>query len=324
MLATFLLLGIPLPPPVGQGTEPKLVVRQIATCDDGITELALDPAGQTLFVATERGEVATWDLKKEEFRWTLKPQAGPRAIIGLDAGPELVTVTAGGGGIGLIDAQSGARKRVQIIGKGQGDSTCLAHDPKGTWTWVGMKDGALYRVRADAEVGLSGVLLENKGVTAMALDSDAKQLVVGGADGTIRFVNARTGSVDEDKIIKAHEGPVTALVWTRGDASIVSGSQDRSVRGWKPSTRSRLFTIESLPGVVTSVAADPTGKLIAWGDDQGTAHVWEVSKQKTLAELKDDTTGRVGELVFLDKGKSLAAAMGRRHVAVWDLTMITK
>ena len=37
-----------------------------------------------------------------------------------------------------------------------------------------------------------------------------------------------------------------------------------------------------------------------------------------------EAIGRVSDLVFLDNGKSLAAAMGQRHILVWDLTKLAK
>jgi WD40 repeat protein len=303
-------------------TAAAFVPRPIAACDEGITQIALDPTGQTLFVATERADVAAWDLKKQSFRWQWD-SGGTHPVIGLDAGPEIVTFIGGSASVARLEAKTGKPLDTQILGVGKGKSTSIAHDPNGKWTWVGMKEGALYRPLADAGIAHGSLKVENKGVTAVALDSDGKQLAVGGEDGTIRFVNARTGSIEERKVIDAHDGPVAALVWAKNDSWLISASGS-TVRCWNASSRGKVFAIESQSGAVTCVAADPTGKLVAWGDEQGNAHLWSVADQKLIADLRDDSTSPVRNVLFVDKGKSLAAAMGRRHVSVWDLTKMVK
>lgn len=305
--------------------KPLIESRHCGLLQHGITELALDPTGETLFVGTERGQLAAWDLKRQVFRWEITPEGATKPVIGLDVGPSRVTyITPGGAAIGVVAAATGKDHKIQLLGKVTGKTTAIAQDPSGKWTWVGMHDGVLHCPKADDEIAHGGVKLANNGVTCLALDSDGQSLAVGGEDGTIRIVKARPGSGGDERVIKAHDGPVTAIVWGRGDASIISGSQDRTIRGWRPANGSRMFTIDSLPGAVTCAVIDASGKLLAWGDDQGGVRVWDIATQKTLAELSDEGATRVGELVFFDKGKSLAGAMGQRHIAIWDLTKLTK
>ena len=47
----------------------------------------------------------------------------------------------------------------------------------------------------------------------VALDGKGKQLAVGGADGTVRFVNASSAKRDEKKVLENHGAPITALTW---------------------------------------------------------------------------------------------------------------
>lgn len=308
-----------------QDKTPKFEPRHKGLLFHAITALALDPSSELLFAATEHGQLAAWDLKQDVFRWEFTPDGASARVTNLCAGPELLTyVTTGGGAVGVVSAATGKDHRILILGKMSSTTSALAHDPGGKWIWAGMKDGTLFRGKSGADITLYPAKLENGGITAMALDSDAQQLAVGGEDGTIRFLNARTGAVDDEKVIKAHKGPVTVIAWTRGDTAVISGSNDGAVRGWRPANKNRAFAIDSLRGAVTCLAIDPTGKLLAWGDDQGVVHVWDLSKQKTLAELTDDPTGSVNALVFFDKGRSLAGAMGQKHITLWDLSKLTK
>jgi WD40 repeat protein len=116
-------------------------------------------------------------------------------------------------------------------------------------------------------------------------ENEYKRIASGGNDGTIRIWNPITGACD--RIINAHDAPVTTLSWSpygtvdiRNEIipsmKIVSGSEDRTVKVWNVMTGKEEASF-NIGSVVRSVSWRPLGDLVACGDAEGRLTLWQIS-----------------------------------------------
>ena len=74
---------------------------------------------------------------------------------------------------------------------------------------------------------------------------------------------------------------------------------------------------ESIPGVPVWPALSSDGSMVAWGDDDGVVHVYDIAK-RTTRELRGHHGG-IRQLAFSTDGASLASTSEDHAVRVWDL-----
>src|SRR5262249_1007438 len=64
--------------------------------------------------------------------------------------------------------------------------------------------------------------------------------------------------------------------------TLISGSQDRTVRLWETQTGRELRVFSGHQGAITAVAFAPVAGLVASGDADNTIHLWEAKTGKEL------------------------------------------
>ena len=87
--------------------------------------------------------------------------------------------------------------------------------------------------------------------------------------------DASTG--EELKTLNGHTGFVQSVAFSRDDAYIVSGSNDRSVRVWDASKGEELKTLYGHTDYVQSVAFSSDGTRIVSGSDDRSVRVWHLA-----------------------------------------------
>ena len=279
-----------------------------------ITDLDVDPKEKILFSCAENGEVRAWDMKKNEFLWSVSEGL---ASVGISAGdetvgtapPVMVTVTQ-------FDAQSGERLAA-IGGPSQDTASCVFMTPDDQWAWVGTIQGTLWRLTPSDVDAWSRRAMKNNGITCLEGDSKGKLLAVGGEDGTIRFVNPKSATRDEKKIFEGHEEHITALSFDAGGKMLASASEDGVIRLWTASSGKEKLVIEA-GSAIRSVELHPKAKWVAGGDENGKVRIWSAKKGELLLTLDTESGTPVWKLIALDKGKQLAATDGKA-VRIWTL-----
>jgi len=153
------------------------------------------------------------------------------------------------------------------------------------------------------------------------MDPKGKTLAVGGEDGTLRFVGAKSASVDDKKVFQAHEGPVLAIALDPKTAHVISGSKGGSLSVWRYASNKVKHELRGHEADITSLVVDSKGKRFASGDAAGHVLVWNLAKGKLLVEL--ELEGAITGLVFIEKGKTLATtAADSVMVTLWDVSKL--
>jgi WD40 repeat protein len=125
--------------------------------------------------------------------------------------------------------------------------------------------------RTAAFEGHSGAVL------SVGWRSDGLALATGGADKTLRYWDYLDAK--QTRSVTSFGKEVSALAWLGTGDTVASASGDAGVR----------LNEEKLPGAQSfcfTVAADPAGKFVAAGGEDGVLRIWQAAAKKLLLELK--------------------------------------
>ena len=107
-------------------------------------------------------------------------------------------------------------------------------------------------------------------------------LAFGGDDRTIHILDMRRGELAHELV--GHEGWIRALAMSEDVTHLVSGADDGTVRRWTIDDGT-FEVLGSHSSRVWSVAADPTGHVIASGGTDGVIKIWDASTGEEVRQL---------------------------------------
>lgn len=123
--------------------------------------------------------------------------------------------------------------------------------------------------------------------------------------------------------LKEHTNGVNGVAVTPDGRTVVSGSQDKTIRFWDLATGKRTGIIRHTAGV-QAVALSPDGKTLAAADREGHIVLFDARSHKEIRTLTGDDARAVW-LAFSPDGETLASIGYHAEQAVlWDVAHGTK
>jgi len=116
-------------------------------------------------------------------------------------------------------------------------------------------------------------------VNTVDLSPDAKVLVSGSVDKTVKLWEVATGTLLHTLL--AHSQQVWVVTTSPDGKMLGSAGGDGKINLWEVSTGYWLHTIESLSSWVISLAFSPDSKTLASGSQDGTITLWDVENDVT-------------------------------------------
>jgi len=285
-------------------------------------DAALAPDGKVLVALDRSGGLRAWELGTGTLLWKVQAAVGPGCRI--DVGGERIVVMPGlavARSYALEDGEEGK----DVAGPNAADvATCVAADDRDRWAWIGTETGVLTRVIPREQGGWSTRPVRNGGVTCLAQDPRGKVLAVGGRDGTVRFVNPSSASVDDRKVFEGRAVAIAALAFDGKGTSLVAGDANGGLRLWVGNSGKSRWVVEGRGAAVTSLAFQPRGKWIAVGYANGVLELRDPEAGELRATLSPEGPDGVVKLIAadeLDKGKTLVVSLGKQ-LALWDLAQV--
>ncbi|KAJ0184100.1 hypothetical protein K1T71_000523 [Dendrolimus kikuchii] len=181
----------------------------------------------------------------------------------------------------------------------KGSIYCLAWSPAGDLLATGSNDKTVKLMRFNSHsCNLEGQEMELtmhdgtvRDVCFIEDTSNKTSLLVSGGAGDCKIYVTDCATGKPFQAFTGHSGHVLSL-YNWGGAMFVSGSQDKSARFWDLRTGGCTAIISPPTGqlsqgaAVTSVAVDPSGRLLVCGHDDGTCGLHDVRGSRGLQRFK--------------------------------------
>ncbi|HCQ21371.1 MAG: WD40 repeat domain-containing protein [Aphanizomenon sp.] len=112
-------------------------------------------------------------------------------------------------------------------------------------------------------------------VNSLAMSADAKFLISGSQDQTIRVWNLATGELIH--ILKGHQDSVNAVVLSPDEQIIASASADKTIKLWHLQSGELLGTFTGHTNAVTTLSFTTSGEMLVSGSLDKTIKIWQRS-----------------------------------------------
>lgn len=159
-------------------------------------------------------------------------------------------------------------------------------------------------------------------IRSVCFSPDGRCLVTGAEDKRIRIWDIASKRIVN--ILDGHEKDIYSIVFSQDGQLMISGSDDGTVRVWdmfKPSN-SPLYVLDidepDNSAGVTSVAANPDGKLIAAGTFGANVLLWDVQTGVLVEKLRGHKKS-VYSVAFTPDGKGLLSGSLDKKLKYWDI-----
>jgi WD40 repeat protein/serine/threonine protein kinase len=176
----------------------------------------------------------------------------------------------------------------------------------------------------DVEAGRQKWAIQHKNISAWNYSPDSRLLVIGGLDGIIRVLDAKTGR--EHFTYRGHAGYISDLDFTADSRRIISGADDGTVKVWDAESAPKYVNVVKFPFDIGGVAVSRDGKQLAItnqsvevGTDTGEVLIGDAQSGKTEYTLKGHD-GRVHNVAFCPDGRRLATVGQDQATKVWDVS----
>jgi WD40 repeat protein len=124
-------------------------------------------------------------------------------------------------------------------------------------------------------------------------------------------------------ILEGHTETVFSVAFSPISQSIVSGSDDHTVRVWDASTGTERHIMHGHEGGVRSAAFSPDGQCVVSGSDDKTVRVWDATTG-TERHIMHGHEGGVFSVAFSPNGRFIASGSLDKTVRLWDASTGTE
>ena len=161
-------------------------------------------------------------------------------------------------------------------------------------------------------------------VFGASISPDSTRIAVGGADNTVRMIEAATGK--ELFKISNHENWVLGTLFTLDSKRIISVGRDRAAKLTDAATGAFLENVNLLRGELAAIARHPSKEIIVIGGDERYAYIYQVDRGRNI-RIADDANqirkldrenGSIFALAWSPDGKTIAVAGLGPEVNLYD------
>jgi WD40 repeat protein len=289
--------------------ETGRLLRSLRGHTADIRSVVFTPDGQTLATASEDRTIRLWNPNTGESKKLLFTRYDHN-VVSLSLSPDGLMLARGSHNkdIKIWEVTTGT-ELMTLLGKDQYDhhwSVCVAFSPDGMHLASGTDIGKikLWEVLPSGEEKIlhnghwkqsdddtsetRGYFVEDDGgfqkpmnywIGAMAFTPDAKLLITGSRDQTIKLFDMP--HVAEQRTLKGHTAWVRALAVTPDSKMLISAGDDATIRFWDLSNGRCFRTLKAHSAGVRGITLSPNGMKLASASWDRTVKLWEGGAEPT-------------------------------------------
>jgi WD40 repeat protein len=163
-------------------------------------------------------------------------------------------------------------------------------------------------------VGTSIVLLALGGVWY----SQSRESAITKSSNPSQPASTTSENSDLPKTLKGHSSDVNAIAFTPDGKTIVTGSDDKTIKLWSLATGEEIRTLKKHSNWVWTLAISPDGKTLASGSADHTIKLWNLATGEEILTLKGHSSG-VTSVAFSPDGATLASGSLDKTIKLWNL-----
>jgi len=147
--------------------------------------------------------------------------------------------------------------------------------------------------------------------------ADARHLISGGVDATVRIWDAATGECV--RVLEEHRSSVLAARYNRDVQVLATASSDGTIKLWRDLSGPSIATLTNDEGASGALAFSPDGQKVALGGrDTRLIYLWNLADPPHRETLGKATNGTVRFLAFTSDGETLISC-GWYRIERWNL-----
>jgi WD40 repeat protein/serine/threonine protein kinase len=172
----------------------------------------------------------------------------------------------------------------------------------------------------DAEIRPRFALPPGDGaIWSVAFDPAGDLLATASEGGTVKFWDAREGTVRGILNNQKYKSPIRSIAFNNDGTRLATASEDGFVRLWDVKSKMETDVDFKHPFSVRSVAFSADGTKLASGMLNGGVIIWDVESGKKLHVTAGHDGGVVNSIAFSPNGKLLATGSSDRSVKLWNV-----
>jgi WD40 repeat protein len=180
----------------------------------------------------------------------------------------------------------------------------------------------------DVESGKPVLAIETRqrNLWAVIYSPDTTMIATGGhsqhSGEDLQIWDAKTGKFVAN--LKGHAGDVNCLAWTADGKTLISGSDDSSIRTWNTATwQWQIVVLTEHTSYVYGIAIYPNGRILASASHDKTARLWNLENGQPIGlPLQHDSPLHC--VSFSLDGKLLATGCEDNNACTWDMSVVLK
>jgi WD40 repeat protein len=283
------------------------------------------PDGQRIMTSSADDSRRVWNLQSgkqisnEDWDWGFS--AGCTTALSPD-GQKIISWR------GLWDIDRGKLETKWTEFKGIFQSVCWNRD--GRRVMSGYRDGRA--IEWDVESGKIVRVIETgiKEVNAVIFSPDSTMFATGGGriypkkEEKVEFLkiwDAKTGELVTN--LKGHTERVSCLAWTLDGKTLISGSNDFSIRMWNTTTSQQITVLTGHTNAVHGISISPNGRILASASWDHTAQLWNLENGQPIGSPLQHADA-VNCVSFSIDGKLLATGCMDKNAYSWDISVIVR
>ncbi len=305
--------------PTASGPLPSRfqLIRRWTAHQGAIGGIAFSSDGRLLASAGLDAAARIWDIRSGAERASLKQQTGILTCVTWR--PDGLALALGSGDMGIyLWPWTESAGRVPRLRGHTGGVTGVLFLPTGDRLISCGRDHVLHLWDVDQGTIDSSLHGHADAVLEIALSGDGRTLAsAGGWDRTVRLWDV--AQAQELWSLPGHTAQVTCVTFIHKSGMLASGGWDETIRLWDPKygrDQGQLAEESEDLRLIATVAAAPSGDMLAAGDGSGQIVLWNLPGRTTIGRLSEHE-GRVRQVAFSPDGRWIASADDRGDICLW-------